>query len=110
MHPIVYARNPDEVLYDADLGDSAWEAKTGINVLSTQATFDIPVEGETANGLRISLARGTFFAETANDVLVVTAVDSTLAAATAAYVEADANADNHPFVRLPSVHGGQDGG
>ena len=87
-HPIVYARNPDEVLYDADLGDTAWEAKAGINVLSTQATFDIPVEGETANGLRISLGRGTFTVEHANEVQVVTAVDTTLAAATAAYVEA----------------------
>ena len=27
-HPIVYVRNPDVVLYDADLGDAAWEAKT----------------------------------------------------------------------------------
>ena len=88
MHPVVYARSPDEVLYDADLGDSAWEAKAGMNVLSTQATFDIPVEGETANGLRISLARGTFGAEQANDVRVVVAVDTGLAAATAAYVEA----------------------
>ena len=87
-HPIVYARNPDEVLYDADLGDTAWEAKAGINVLSDQATFDIPVEGETANGLRISLGRGTFTVEHANEVQVVTAVDTTLAAATAAYVEA----------------------
>ena len=87
-HPIVYARNPDEVLYDADLGDTAWEAKAGINVLSTQATFDIPVEGETANGLRISLGRGVFFAEPANDVQLVVAVDSTLTAATAAYDEA----------------------
>ena len=87
-HPIVFTRNPDAVLYDADLGDAAWEAKTNINALSTQASFDTPVEGETANGLRISLGRGTFFAEAANDVLVVVAVDTTLAAATAAYVAA----------------------
>ena len=87
-HPIVFTRNPDAVLYDADLGDAAWEAKTGINALSTQATFDLPVNGETANGLRISLSRGTFQAEAANDVRVVVAVDITLTAATAAYVAA----------------------
>ena len=28
-HPVVFTRNPDAVLYDADLGDAAWEAKTG---------------------------------------------------------------------------------
>ena len=87
-HPIVFTRNPDAVLYDADLGDAAWEAKTGINALSTQATFDLPVSGETANGLRISLSRGTFQAEAANDVRVVVAVDITLSAAAAAYVAA----------------------
>ena len=87
-HPIVFTRNPDAVLYDADLGDAAWEAKTGINALSTQATFDLPVNGETANGLRISLSRGTFQAEAANDVRIVVAVDITLTASTAAYVAA----------------------
>ena len=87
-HPIVYARSPDEVLYDADLGDAAWEAKAGINVLSTQATFDLPVEGETANGLRISLGRGTFPVEHANLARVVVAVDTGLAVATAAYTAA----------------------
>lgn len=87
-HPIVYVRNPDVVLYDADLGDAAWEAKPNINALSTQATFDLPVDGETANGLRIQLGRGTFFAEQANNVQVLVAVDTSLAAAEAAYVEA----------------------
>ena len=87
-HPIVFTRNPDAVLYDADLGDAAWEAKTGINALSTQATFDLPVNGEIANGLRISLSRGTFQAEAANGVRIVVAVDITLSAAAAAYVEA----------------------
>ena len=86
-HPIVYARNPDVVLYDADLGDSAWEAKTGINALPTQATFDIPVEGETANGLRITIGATLLSAEEGNEAPVLVAVDTTLAAAEAAYAD-----------------------
>ena len=50
--------------------------KPTFNALSTQATFDLPVDGETANGLRIQLGRGTFFAELANGVQVVVAVDT----------------------------------
>ena len=84
----LYQRAPDVVLYQTDLGDSAWEAKSGIVARGVQATFDIPVEGETANGLRITLARSLLEGDRGNVVTVVSLVDSTLSAATAVYVAA----------------------
>ena len=61
MHPIVYARNPDEVLYDADLGDAAWEAKTGINALSDPGHLRPSGRGrDQRTGFAFQLGRGTF--------------------------------------------------
>ena len=63
-HPIVYARNPDEVLYDADLGRYRMWKRSGRDQCSSPLQErDLRHSGiasETANGLRISLGRGVF--------------------------------------------------
>ena len=70
MHPVIQARAADAVLYEDGLFDTDWELKP-IDARGAQATFDILATGQTDQGLRITLGRGTGrIAEDSNGYLV----------------------------------------
>ena len=79
MHPIVYTRPADAVVYNAILFGAAWTLRdTG--AAGPQSSYDLLTQGQTDRGLRISSERATYPTDQLNGVLVIVRTESPTAA------------------------------
>ena len=77
---------PDGLFHASDLFGSDWEQRANPGN-AVQATYDLPVAGETDNGLRITVAATEAKGSLGNGLLVEVAVDDSLAASEAEYAD-----------------------
>ena len=79
MHPVQFARESDDVIYNASLFDDAWTLRD-IGAFGTQATFDVLTQGNANRGLRISTERATYPTDQLNGLRVIVRTESPSAA------------------------------
>ena len=78
IHP--QAVPPDLVLYGASIFGTSYSNPTGFNNYGNQATFDILSDGETDQGLRVTIARAQLSAINSNGVSISVTVGNSRSA------------------------------